>query len=98
MSGAYDQEMEKLQKTANVQALATALGQSKKFAGLGSCKLSGRDTLEVSIKGQVVGVWKEDLPNLLLFRPGADRPDSTVTSVTEAAVMTARLVAASGQA
>lgn len=104
MSGVYDEEMQKLEEgplgqAASVQALAAELARSKEFgAGRVSCKISRGNTLEVSIKGQVVGIWKQDSANLLLFRPGDDHPETTATGVTEAAAMTARLVAAAGQA
>ncbi len=63
-----------------------------------ACERNEPGALAVSVKGQAVGVWKIEGPNLALYRSDDASPDCQATSVSEAAKLTARLVAAVGQA
>jgi hypothetical protein len=62
------------------------------------CEQNEAAELAVSVKGQIVGVWKSDGSSLALYRPGAELPDCVASGVSEAAALTARLVAAVSQA
>jgi len=61
------------------------------------CRVDG-DTLAVSVKGQPIGAWRVEGANLVLYRPGSSSAEGQATSPSQAASMTARLVAAAGQA
>src|SRR5262245_25309059 len=56
------------------------------------------DGLSVSVNHQAVGLWKVEGPDLALYRPGSPSAECHVSSIADAAKMTARLVAAAGQA
>ena len=58
----------------------------------------GDDGLSVSVNRQAVGLWRVEGPDLALYRPGSAAAECHVSTVTDAAKMTARLVAAAGQA
>jgi hypothetical protein len=58
----------------------------------------GDDGLSVSVNRQAVGLWRVEGPDLALYRPGSAAADCHVSSIADAAKMTARLVAAAGQA
>lgn len=58
----------------------------------------GDDGLSVSVNRQDVGLWRVEGPDLALYRPGSSSAECHVSSVSDAAKMTARLVAAAGQA
>ena len=58
----------------------------------------GEDGLSVSVNRQAVGLWRVEGPDLALYRPGCAAADCHVSSIADAAKMTARLVAAAGQA
>jgi hypothetical protein len=58
----------------------------------------GDDGLSVSVNRQAVGLWRVEGPDLALYRPGCAAAECHVSSITDAAKMTARLVAAAGQA
>ncbi len=56
------------------------------------------DELTVSVKGQAIGLWRCEGPDLALYRPGSRSAESHATNAAEAAKMSARLIAAAGQA
>lgn len=58
----------------------------------------GDDGLSVSVNRQAVGLWRVEGPDLALYRPGSAAAECHVSTVADAAKMTARLVAAAGQA
>lgn len=61
------------------------------------CRVEG-GALSISLAGQPIGSWRMEGSSLVLYRPDSSSPDSHATTVAEAAKMTARLVAAAGQA
>lgn len=58
----------------------------------------GNEGLSVSVNRQAVGLWRVEGPDLALYRPGSSAADCHVSTIVDAAKMTARLVAAAGQA
>lgn len=58
----------------------------------------GDDGLSISVNRQAIGLWCVEGPDLALYRPGSDAADCHVSSIADAAKMTARLVSAAGQA
>lgn len=105
MGNEFDQEMRDLRDPSSdapsigeLSGLKEKLTSSEYFLqGNAECADVGRE-LDVSVKGQIIGVWKEVRGQLLLFRPGIDQPECTASSAVEAAKVSARLVAAVGQA
>lgn len=63
-------------------------------SGVG-CAIAG-DGLSVSVNHQAVGLWKVEGSDLALYRPGSPSAECHVSTVTYAAKMTVRLVAATG--
>jgi hypothetical protein len=109
MSNEFDQEMRDLRRSAgsrrDTRPEASGLADLKEKLtgseyvahGKIGCEQDGEE-LKVSVKGQVIGIWKADGAQLLLFRPGIAQPECTASGVVEAAKVSARLVAAVAQA
>jgi hypothetical protein len=111
MGNKFDNEMDRLKaapagnRHEDMAAAAARLSSLQKEIeasrhadkGRVGCEIAG-DGLSVSVNRQAVGLWRVEGPDLALYRPGSVSAECHVSSITDAAKMTARLVAAAGQA
>jgi hypothetical protein len=111
MPNQFDREMDRLgaeQNAGSPETKAEALKEltflkqqiesSRTAASVDLDLRLANESLEIAIKGQSIGVWRREGADLTLYRPGSAAAESHATSVADAAKMTARLVAAAGQA
>lgn len=111
MANKYDSEMDRIKAAPtgdrhdDLAAANHRLGtlrqeiEASKHADHGKvgCEIA-EDGLSVSVNRQAVGLWRVEGPDLALYRPGSPSAECHVSSIADAAKMTARLVAAAGQA
>ena len=111
MANKFNSELDRLQgKRGDSSSSRTAQGQDQllalqveidqaKYAKQGrvECSREG-DGLKVHVKGQAVAFWRLEGPNLTLYRLGSDAAETHATDSSQAAIFTARLIAAAWQA
>ena len=110
MANEFDSEMEQLRTASLTSSLAEASAADQQLSSLQNeidqakyakqarveCARDG-DALKVQIKGQAVAFWRVEGAQLALYRSGSDLPETHASDPGQAAIFTARLIAAAGQ-